>query len=170
MISFIVAMDRNRVIGNDNGLPWKLPADLAHFKKITTGHTVIMGRKTFESIGRPLPNRTNVVLTRNKHFAAEQCIVIHSVAEAFALMEKKEDEYFVIGGSHLYQLFLPYVQRMYITLIHEEFEGDTFFPDVDMSNWQLISKEKGKKDAQNRHDYEFLVYEKKNRWKSASLF
>lgn len=163
MKSFLVAMDRNRVIGKDNDLPWRLPADLAYFKKKTTGHTILMGRKTYESIGRPLPNRLNVILTKNKHFTAEGCIVVHSVEEALALMNKKEDEYFIIGGSDLFKQFFPYVDRMYITFIDEEFEGDTFFPEIDMSDWKLISKEKGKKDEKNRYDYEFLVYERSHR-------
>lgn len=161
MISYFVAMDQNRVIGKDNDLPWKLPADLAYFKKKTTGHTIIMGRKTYESIGRPLPNRKNVILTRDKQFSAKGCMIIHSIDDALSLMnENEEEEYFIIGGSDLFQAFLPYVERMYITFIHEQFEGDTFFPEVDLSHWKLLSREKGKKDEKNRYDYEFLVYEK----------
>lgn len=160
MISYLVAMDRNRVIGKDNDLPWSLPADLAYFKKKTTGHTIVMGRKTYESIGRPLPNRKNVILTRDKNYSVANCTVIHSIEEALSLMRQENDEYFVIGGSDLFIQFLPYVERMYITLLDEEFEGDTFFPNVDMSEWKLISKEKGKKDENNHYDYEFLVYDK----------
>ncbi|MFA8439526.1 dihydrofolate reductase [Pueribacillus sp. YX66] len=163
MISFLVAMDRNRVIGKDNDLPWKLPADLAYFKKLTTGHTVVMGRKTYESIGRPLPNRQNVILTRDKQYTAENCVVIHSVEEALELMNKKEDKYFIIGGSDLFEQFLPYVDRMYITFIDETFEGDTFFPEVDMSNWKLVLKQKGKKDEKNRYEHSFLVYDRLKR-------
>lgn len=159
MISFLVAMSQNRVIGKENDLPWRLPADLAYFKQKTLGHTVIMGRKTYESIGRPLPNRKNVILTRDKQFSADGCIVFHSLEDTLNWLDDK-NEHFVIGGAEILSQFLPYVKRMYITCIYEDFEGDTYFPELDMSKWTLISKEKGIKDEKNPYDYEFLVYER----------
>ena len=159
MISFLVAMDRNQVIGYQNELPWRLPADLAYFKEKTTGHKVIMGRKTFESIGRPLPNRVNIVLTKDRRFFAEGCVVRHSLEDVMALISE-EEEAFVIGGAQMFELFLPYVDRMYITCIDHEFCGDTFFPTIDFRQWELVSEKKGIKNEKNPYDYTFLVYEK----------
>lgn len=127
MLSFIVAMDENNVIGKDNDLPWYLPNDLKYFKKMTSGHTIIMGRKTFESIGRPLPNRKNIVLTRDQQYKAEGCTVIHSVDELESYLH--EDEVFLIGGAELFKTTLPKADRLYITRIHATFDGDTFFRD-----------------------------------------
>ena len=114
MISFLVAMDQNGLIGRDNDLPWRLPADLAYFKKLTTGHTIIMGRKTYESIGRPLPERKNIVITRDAHYQAQGCVIVCSVAEALAHV-KEEDNVFVIGGAEIFKAFYPYAERLYIT-------------------------------------------------------
>ncbi|OIJ18843.1 hypothetical protein BKP45_15035 [Anaerobacillus alkalidiazotrophicus] len=157
MISLIVAIGENRVIGFENKMPWHLPADLAYFKKVTTGHTVIMGRKTFQSIGKPLPNRTNVILTRDIHFSAADCLVIHSVEEALEI--GKDQDIFVIGGAEVYKQFLPFVDRAYITKIHESFSGDTFFPELG-ENWQLTSSEIHDPDEKNRYIYEFQVFDK----------
>lgn len=158
-ISFIVAMDIQQAIGLGNALPWRLPADLAYFKKTTLNHTVLMGRKTFESMGsKPLPNRNNVILTRNKAFAAEGCTIVHSVEDAIELAKGKE--FFVIGGAEVFQLFLPVVDRLYITLIEQEFAADTFFPEFDIEDWALVSSEDGIKDDKNPYDYSFLVYER----------
>lgn len=162
MISHIVAMDQNRVIGKDNRLPWHLPADLAHFKKITMGHAIVMGRKTFESIGRPLPGRENVVVTRNRAFQAEGCTVLHSLEAIFQFAAKRGDEVFVIGGAELFQATLPFADRLYITKIEASFPGDTFYPAFDESEWQLVSYAKGIKDEKNRYDYAFTVYERKH--------
>ncbi|MCX7922505.1 MAG: dihydrofolate reductase [Clostridia bacterium] len=159
MISLIVAMDKNRAIGKDNKLPWNLPADLAYFKKVTMGHTVIMGRKTFESIGKPLPGRQNVVVTRNKNYVAEGCSTIHSIEEA--LKYRENEEAFVIGGADIFKEFLPCTDRLFITLIDDEFEGDTYFPQIEYSKWLLISKTTGEKNEKNPYTYHFLVYEKK---------
>lgn len=160
MISLLFAMDKNRVIGNNNDLPWHLPADLAYFKRVTMGHAIIMGRKTYESIGRPLPGRENIILTRNKGFEAEGCTVIHTVDDILKLQETTEDELFVIGGAQIFEEVLPFTDRMYITHIEAEFEGDTYFPEVDEEDWTVISKEKGIKDERNPYDYYFAVYEK----------
>jgi dihydrofolate reductase len=157
-ISYIVAMDIQQAIGLGNSLPWRLPADLAYFKKTTMDHAVLMGRKTYESIGKPLPNRTNVVLTQNKHYEAEGCLIVHSVEEA--VEQFKNEEIFVIGGAEVFQLFMPSVDRLYITLIEHEFEADTYFPEFDIDDWVLVSSEDGVKDAKNPYEYSFLVYTK----------
>ncbi|TWI60090.1 dihydrofolate reductase [Halalkalibacter nanhaiisediminis] len=159
MMSFIVAMDKNRVIGKDNQLPWHLPSDLAYFKKITSKNTIIMGRKTFESIGRPLPKRRNIILTRNQDFQAEGCEVIHDT-QAVVELCKQENECFVIGGSELFSLFFEDVDRLYITYINEEFPGDTYFPEMKESEWQLLSAEQGTVDEKNHYRHEFRVYER----------
>ncbi|WP_409293742.1 dihydrofolate reductase [Peribacillus sp. SCS-26] len=161
MISFIVAMDRERVIGRDNNLPWSIPADLRFFKETTMGHGIVMGRKTFESIGRALPGRKNIIMTRSGDFSAEGCSVIHSIEELKALEKETEEELFVIGGSEIFKLTLPIADRLYITYIDETFEGDTFFPAIDQNEWILVSNEKGPKDERNPYDYYFRVYDKK---------
>lgn len=162
MISHIFAMDQNRVIGKDNRLPWHLPADLAYFKKVTMGHAIMMGRKTFESIGRPLPGRENVVVTRNRSFRAEGCTVLHSLEEVRQFAANRDDEVFVIGGAELFQATLPVADRLYITKIEASFPGDTFYPAFDESKWQLVSYTKGIKDEKNPYDYAFMVYERKH--------
>jgi len=158
MISLILAIDKNNLIGNKGRLPWHIPEDLAYFKKITTGHTVVMGRKTFESIGKALPERRNIIITRKKNFIAEGCIITHSVKEVLDLT--KNEEAFVIGGGEIYKLFLPYAKKLYITKIDSEFEGDTYFPSFNEKEWQLVSKENSKNNNKP-FDYTFLVYERK---------
>ncbi|WNQ10291.1 dihydrofolate reductase [Paenibacillus aurantius] len=160
MISFIVAMDDNRGIGKNNDLPWRLPADLAYVKKVTLGKTLIMGRKTFDSMGKPLPGRRNVVLTRSEDFQAEGTEVVHSVDEALEKYAGGEDEVMIFGGSDIFKLFLPHADRMYITRIHDTFEADTFFPEVDESEWMIVSQKQGVRDEKNPYDYEFYVYER----------
>ncbi|MCQ6275156.1 dihydrofolate reductase [Bacillus sp. V3B] len=161
MISYIVAMDKNRVIGKNNQLPWYLPADLQFFKRVTMGHPIIMGRKTYESIGKPLPGRENIIVTRNQEYKVEGCTVIHSVEELTKFTEEKQEEVFVIGGAELFQVTFPNVDRLYITMIEHEFEGDTFFPEFNETDWNLISTEKGPKDEKNPYDYSFNIYERK---------
>lgn len=160
MISLLVAMDKNRLIGKDNDLPWRLPADLAYFKRVTMGHPIIMGRKTYDSIGRPLPGRENIIVTRDTSYKMEGCKVIHSIEEIVKMRKESEQELFVIGGAEIFKEILPYSDRLYITEIEEEFEGDTYFPAFDKSEWKIISKEQGIKDEKNPYDYKFLVYEK----------
>lgn len=157
-ISLLLAMDRNRGIGLNNQLPWRLPADLAFVKKTTLGHTLLMGRKTYESIGKPLPGRTNVILTQNKDFAAPDCIIVYSVEEAIARYFK--EELFIFGGAEIYRLFMPHVEKMHITYIDHEFEVDTFFPEINLAEWELVSNEKGIKDEKNPYDYYFQTYER----------
>ncbi|TDB50315.1 MULTISPECIES: dihydrofolate reductase [Bacillaceae] len=158
MISLIVAMDNNRLIGKENDLPWRLPADLQYFKQTTTGHTIVMGRKTFESIGKPLPNRRNVILTGNKDYHHEGVKVIHSVDDLISLEE--ESELFVIGGATVYEQTMNVATRLYVTHIEEAFEGDTYFPEIDSSVWKEVSKKQGVKDEKNPYVYYFTVYER----------
>ncbi|MGM7701390.1 dihydrofolate reductase [Pseudalkalibacillus sp. Hm43] len=158
MISLLFAMGKNHVIGKNNDLPWRLPEDLKWFKQVSTGHTVIMGRKTYESIGKPLPNRKNVIVTNDKEYEAEGCIVTHSIEEA---LQQDGDETIVIGGAKIYEQVLDDADRLYMTYIDEEFEGDTFFPEYDESEWELTSKEIGIKDEKNPYDYYFCVYDRK---------
>ncbi|MCP1123601.1 dihydrofolate reductase [Bacillus sp. 3103sda1] len=160
MISLLVAMDKNRLIGKENQLPWHLPADLAYFKKVTMGHPIIMGRKTFESIGRPLPGRTNIILTRNKNYEMEGCEVIHSIDDVQKLDEQMNEEIFVIGGAEIFKEVLPFADRLYITKIEEVFEGDTFFPEINYDEWKEISVEQGVTDEKNPYTYAYHVYGK----------
>ena len=161
LISAIVAMAENRVIGRNNQLPWHLPADLKHFKTITTGHSILMGRKTYESIGKPLPNRRNYVITRNRQFQASGCIVVSSLEAALQQSaDNKADELFIIGGTQVYQQAMPFVQRLYLTIVHDVFEGDAFFPALEESKWEERERERHVSDEQNPYSYSFLVLEK----------
>lgn len=161
MISFIVAMDENRVIGKDNQLPWRLPADLQYFKKRTMGHPIAMGRKTHESIGKLLPGRENIVITRNPQFKGAGCKVFHSLEDFIQYGKNSEEEIFVIGGAEIFKETFEYADRLYITLIHHEFAGDTYFPEFSIQKWKLRSCEKGIKDEKNPYNYEFLTYSRK---------
>ncbi|WP_075982026.1 dihydrofolate reductase [Bacillus massilinigeriensis] len=161
MISLLWAMDENRVIGKNNELPWHLPEDLKYFKRVTMGHPIIMGRKTYESIGRPLPGRENIIMTRNQDYKMDGCQIMSSVDELLRFNKAQNDEVFVIGGAEIFKEVLPFADRLYLTQIHEAFPGDTFFPEIKMDEWKLISSEKGIKNEKNPFDYEFLVYEKK---------
>jgi dihydrofolate reductase len=158
-LSAIVAMASNRVIGVNNQLPWRLPADLARFKRLTMGHTLVMGRKTYESIGRPLPGRTTVVVTRQRDYAPEGVKVAHSVDEALA-MAQGDDEVFIIGGAELFAQTMNRLDRLYLTLIEREFPGDTSFPEVDLSMWKLIDQEHHPASTPEALPYAFLTYER----------
>ena len=160
-LSIIVAVAENSVIGNKNQLIWHLPEDLKMFKKLTTGHPIIMGRKTFESIGKPLPNRTSIIISRNADFKAEGCITVGSLEDAIAkASEIESDEAFVIGGAEIYKLAIPFADKIYFTEVKHSFEGDTFFPDIDMSAWKEVSREAHKSDEKHLYDYDFVVLEK----------
>ncbi|MBO0999861.1 dihydrofolate reductase [Bacillus sp. SD075] len=161
MISLIVAMDSNRVIGKNNGLPWHLPADLQYFKQVTMGHPIVMGRKTFESIGRVLPGRENVIVTRNQDFKVEGCIVLHEIAQIKTFADNHEEEVFVIGGAEIFRGILPFTDRLYITEIHETFEGDTFFPVIDENEWDKISSNPGSINEKNQYAHDFIILQKK---------
>ncbi|MGI6704981.1 MAG: dihydrofolate reductase [Clostridia bacterium] len=164
MISFIAAVAKNKVIGRDNGLPWHLPSDLRYFREITmTGsRTMIMGRKTFESLPKVLPGRKHVILTRNMNFRVddENVEVIHSVDEILPYAEVQE-EVFIIGGGQVFQILLPLAQRMYITEIYEEFDGDTYFPIYHPDEWMIVSKKEGITDERDPYKYSFLILERK---------
>ena len=155
-ISIIVAKSKNNVIGKNNQLPWYLPADLHHFKSITMGKPIIMGRKTAESIGKPLPGRRNIIITRDKNFHANGCDVVHSIDDALNA-EKTEKEVMIIGGANLYSQFLPRADCIYMTIIDAELEGDIFFPELN-SEWKLTSEEKFSGDEKNKYAYRFLIY------------
>jgi dihydrofolate reductase len=161
LVSAIVAAARNRVIGKDNQIPWYLSSDLKYFKKVTLGHHVIMGRNSFVSIGRPLPKRTNIIITRDPYFAASGCLVARSVEEALSLAyDNDETEAFIIGGGQIYELSMPLLDRIYLTEVDAEPEGDVFFPEFDLDKWMLISSEAHPADEKNDHDYTFKVYER----------
>lgn len=158
MISLLWAMDENRAIGRNNQLPWHLPEDLKYFKRVTMGKPIAMGRKTYDSIGRPLPGRENIVITRSQGITIEGCTVIHDVKD---LLKRDDKELFVIGGAEIFKEILPFADRLYVTEISEEFEADTFFPEYNLSDWELIESTPGVKDEKNPYDYEFLVYQRK---------
>lgn len=157
-ISLIAAMAANRVIGVNNTLPWRLPADLAHFKALTMGHHIVMGRKTYESLGKPLPGRTSVIITRDAAFAAPGCVVAHSIADAVAACAGDE-EIFFIGGAELYRQALPLADRLYLTEIQVKAEGDAWFPEFDRAAWLESSRDPHRPDEKNPHAYDFVVYD-----------
>ncbi|MCR9050634.1 MAG: dihydrofolate reductase [bacterium] len=163
MLSAIVATDKNGVIGKDDDIPWHLPADLKYFKRRTLNHHVIMGRKTFESIGRPLPKRTNIIVTRNPFFMVSNCLVAGSLQEAIDLARNNgEDEAFIIGGGTIYEQAMPLIDRLYLTEVDTEVEnGEVFFPAVDPAVWSEVSSEAHQPDEKNPHAYTFKVLERK---------
>ncbi|MBI4033470.1 dihydrofolate reductase [Candidatus Saccharibacteria bacterium] len=162
MISTIVAVAKNGVIGKEGGMPWHLPAELARFKEVTMDHPIIMGRKTHESIGRALPGRTNIVITRNKNFEAEGCEVVGSLEEGIELAKRAEggDEIFIIGGEQIYKEAMPKLGRIYLTKVDADVEGDKFFY-YDPEEWKRVSSEKHSAGEKNQHDFEFLVFDRK---------
>lgn len=160
IISLISAMDRNRLIGNNNQLPWHLPADFAHFKSVTMGKPVIMGRKTYESIGKPLPGRTNIVLSRSSATRFEGVECVSSFEQALALVPDVE-EVMVIGGSTIYEMLLPRADRLYLTYVEAEFDGDAWFPVIDKKQWLELESVLRKADEKNRYDCRFVTLEKK---------
>ena len=159
-ISIIAAVDKNFLIGRENELPWHLPADLKYFKNITMGKPILMGRKTFESIGKPLPGRRNIVISRQSDFMAQGCEVVSTLDEAIALVANVE-EIMIVGGATLFQQFLPRADRLYLTQIDASFEGEIYFPTVNFNDWVLLKKEEHLKDEKNQYDYRFLVLERK---------
>ena len=159
MISLIAAMASNRVIGINNTLPWHLPADFKHFKSITMGKPILMGRKTYESIGRPLPGRTNIIITHNRSYTAEGCQVVNSIDDALALAHNAA-EVMVIGGASFYQQTLPLAQRIYLTIIHHPFNGDAYFMKLDDAVWHQTERLDCEPDEKNRYPYSFVTLEK----------
>ncbi len=159
MLSLVAAVAANRVIGRSGAVPWRLPADLAHFRKLTLGHPVLMGRRTFQSIGWPLAGRRNIVLSRSQDLQAPGCIVVHSLEEAREAAG--EEELFVIGGAEVYALCLPRAARLYITHIDVEVPGDTYFPVIDSSAWTEVNARCGRVDAENTLSHRFVTYERR---------
>lgn len=162
MLSIIVAKAKNNVIGKDNQLIWHLPEDLKRFKQLTIGHTIIMGRRTFESLGRILPNRKHVILCNDMEMNIEDERV--EILEDISMLDKyinSDDENFIIGGATIYRLLMPYANKMYITEIDKEFDGDVSFPEVNMEEWNITEKIPGLKDEKNPYDYSYVTYERK---------
>ncbi|MEO9571382.1 MAG: dihydrofolate reductase [Polaribacter sp.] len=162
MITIIAAIAKNNALGKDNDLIWHLPADLKRFKKVTSGHHILMGRNTFESIGKPLPNRTTIIITRNKNYFKEGCLIAHSIEEAINLVEN-DATIFIIGGAQVYKETLKknLADQLDITLVHQEFDADAFFPEIDLNLWEEINREDFIADEKNKFDYSFIRYSKK---------
>ncbi len=165
ILSMIVAAAENGVIGRDNGLVWHMSSDLKHFKAITSGHTVIMGRRTFESIGRALPKRRNIVISRNSLYKAEGCEMAVSLEDALNMVQH-EDEVFVIGGGSIYRQAWEYADRLYLTIVHTEEQGDTFIPNVDENVWKEVNRQDFKAGEKDDFDYSFVDYVRKNKYPS----
>lgn len=163
-MAIIAAVAENRVIGIGNSMPWNIPEDLGYFKSLTVGNIVLMGRKTYESIGRPLPERINIVFSKREMF--KQVYNVSSIEELSQLIAEKKDcwqskKIFNIGGSSLFQYFLPYTDTIYLTRIYRDFSGDTYFPEINFDDWKIISRQPGDCQAQNSFSYEFIVYKRK---------
>lgn len=164
-ISLIAAVSQNGVIGRNNDLPWRLPDDMKYFMSTTTGHHVIMGRKNYDSLPekfKPLPNRTNIVVTRQKNFVAKGCQVVNSIQEGIAIAKKeKESSLFVIGGAEIYRATLPIADYLFLTEIKADIEGDTFFPAFDKSDWAEITRKAHSVDEKHKYSFDFVIYERK---------
>ncbi|MCK7494741.1 MAG: dihydrofolate reductase [Comamonadaceae bacterium] len=163
-MALIWAMARNGVIGRDNALPWRLPADLQHFKALTTGHPVVMGRRTFESLGRPLPNRTNIVVSRDPAYAPGGARIAHSLDDALTIAAAAlppDRQVFVIGGENLYTQMLPRAERLHVTLVDADLDGDARFPDLDWQQWRELERRDHPADDRNRYACRFLTLERK---------
>jgi dihydrofolate reductase len=159
MISLIAAVSTNGVIGRDGDLPWRMPTDLKRFKRLTMGHHLVVGRKTWDEVGKPLPGRIMVVVTRDPDFALDDVIVVHCLADALEAASE-DDEIFVAGGGEIYRQALPLADRMYLTRIHAMIDGDTTFPEFDESAWILVEREDHLADEKNPYPFSFLTYEK----------
>ncbi|GAB2531696.1 dihydrofolate reductase [Rufibacter soli] len=162
MIGLVVAMAENRVIGKDNQLIWHLPQDLKHFKQLTMGHPMIMGRKTFEAIGKPLPGRTSVIVTRQPDYQApEGCLVASSLEEALQQSLALDEQVLVVGGGEIYRQALPLAEVVYLTLVHESFEGDVYFPELDTEAWEVTAQEEHLADEKHAYPYTFFTFQRK---------
>ena len=161
MIAIVVAVAENNVIGKNNQLIWHLPADLRFFKNLTMGHPIIMGRKTYESIGKPLPGRTTVIITRQHGFEAPGCIVVNSIDEAISEARTIDQEVYIIGGAEIYKQALAKTDNIYLTRVHHNFDGDTFFPELDEAEWEMESEEKHEPDEKNMYSYSFITLKRK---------
>jgi len=159
-VAIVAALARNRAIGRDNAMPWRLPDDLKRFKRLTMGHAVIMGRKTFESIGSPLTGRNNIVITRSRDWNPSGCVAVHSLEAALGAAGNSR-EAFVIGGAQIYALAMPLAQRLHMTEIERDFEGDAFFPEFDLLRWREVSRERHVSAGADAFDYAFVEYERR---------
>jgi dihydrofolate reductase len=160
MITIIAAIAKNNALGKDNKLIWHLPADLKRFKKVTLGHHIIMGRKTFESLGKPLPNRTTIIITRNKNYTQHGCIVVNSLNEAIEATKEDENPY-ILGGAEIYKQALDIADKLDLTFVHQNFEADVFFPEIDFNIWKETSREDFNSDEKNKFNYSFVTYLRK---------
>ncbi len=162
MITIIAAIAKNNALGKDNDLIWYLPGDLKRFKKTTTGHHILMGRNTYESIGKPLPNRTTIIITRNENYFKDGCLIANSLEDAVVLA-KEDEQIFIIGGAQVYKYAMEnnMADTLDITLVHHEFEADVFFPEIDLNIWEEVAREDFKADEKNKFDYSFLRFQKK---------
>ena len=162
MVTIIAAIANNNALGKDNDLIWHLPADLKRFKKVTSGHHILMGRNTFESIGKPLPNRTTVIITRNKNYKQEGCIVVDSIEKAIDVA-KNDEQIFIIGGAQIYKQTIAsnLVDQLDITQVHHSFDADVYFPEIDSDIWKEVAREEFKADEKNKYDLSFISYKKK---------
>lgn len=158
-IFIIAAVANNGIIGSNNQLIWRLPADLKHFKELTLGHTIIMGRKTFESIGKPLPGRKSIIITRDTNYQHENCIVVHSIEEALKCAESKQ--VFIIGGAEIYKQCIGIATKLFLTHVHSSFEGDAYFPSISAENWQIEDTKAFEADEKNPYPYSFVSYSRK---------
>lgn len=161
MITLIVAVGKNNELGKENDLVWHLPNDFKRFKKLTTGHHIIMGRKTFESFPKPLPNRVHVVITRNEKYKREGTIIVHSMKEALQIA-KNDTQPFIIGGGEIYSLGIPIADKIELTRVYGSFDADTFFPEIQINEWELIKEEHHDIDEHHKYAYTYLTYLRKN--------
>lgn len=160
MITIIAAVAANNALGKDNQLIWHLPADLKRFKKVTSNHHIIMGRKTYESLGKPLPNRVNIIITRNLNYVAEGCIVVNSLSEAIEAAKNDPNPY-ILGGAEIYNQAMDIADKLDLTFVHHKFEADAFFPNINLTVWKESSREDFKADEKNKYDFSFVTYIKK---------
>lgn len=163
MITIIAAIGKNNALGKDNQLLWRLPKDLKHFKSLTENHPIVMGRKTYESIGKPLPNRTNIVVSRKENWFSEDILIVSKLKEAIKFAKKIDENVFIIGGGEIYKQTMELADKLEITFVDDDFEADTFFPKIDLKIWQKISEEFHEKDEKNNHNFYFQTYEKINK-------
>jgi len=160
MITIIAAVAKNNALGKNNKLIWYLPADLKRFKKVTLNHHIIMGRKTYESLGKPLPNRTNIIITRSKNYTAKGCIVVNSLPKAIEAA-KSDKNPFILGGANIYKQAILIADKLDITFIHHHFEADVFFPKIDTTIWKETAREDYTADAKNKYNYSFVTFKRK---------
>ena len=160
MITIIAAIAENNALGKDNKLIWHLPSDLKRFKKVTSSHAIIMGRKTFESLGKALPNRTNIVISRNPNYIAKDCTLVHSLQEALNLT-KNDDNAFILGGAEIYKQAIDLADKLDLTFVHHSFEADAFFPEIDKEIWKESSRVFCKADEKNKYDFSFVTFHRR---------